>query len=65
MTRTVRIGVRLGERVLTRSCCYCREEFEPVRRHQVFCRRSCRLAHFKRRENVEQFDPGDPILFDV
>ena len=38
---------RTGERVRTRRCAHCGGDFTPVRRHQKFCRPSCRVAHFK------------------
>jgi hypothetical protein len=40
-------AARPGERVLTRTCRHCGATFDPVRDHQVFCRPSCRRAHFK------------------
>jgi hypothetical protein len=36
---------RGAQRVLLRRCRHCGSEFEPVR-HQVFCKPSCRWAHF-------------------
>ena len=43
------MGDRRAERVLTLRCGYCGDPFTPSRRHQRFCRPSCRVAHFKGR----------------
>jgi hypothetical protein len=36
---------RGSQRVVAARCRHCGESFEPVR-HQVFCKPSCRWAHF-------------------
>jgi hypothetical protein len=43
-------GDRAGERVLTLRCAYCGDGFAPTRRHQKFCKPSCRTRYFKRRQ---------------
>jgi hypothetical protein len=41
-----------AQRVVTRSCRHCRADFAPVRRHQAFCRPSCRWESFKARRQA-------------
>lgn len=38
---------RFAERVLTLPCAHCGDAFTAHRRHQRFCRSSCRIAQFK------------------
>ena len=42
------------ERVLARTCARCAATFEPSRRHQVFCRPSCRMAAFKTKREPDR-----------
>jgi hypothetical protein len=42
-----RTADRPGERVRTLRCAHCGEDYTPLRRHQRFCRPSCRLAAFR------------------
>jgi len=62
---TGRVGDRPAERVLTRSCNWCGLPFEQIRRHQRYCRPSCRRAAFSQRPARPLFDddsndPGRP-----
>ena len=64
MPPTVRIDDRIGECVLTRTCGYCREVFNPTREHQRYCRPGRRIAAFKAKEAGAP-RRGDPVLFDL
>ena len=52
------------QRVVVSRCEHCGDTFEPVRRHQLFCKPSCRWEAFKAKREIMPRQ-ADPIPFDV